>query len=236
MSQNTSPKECDLVQQKVESNSKYNNPTTPTQTSPGNEESYVQAKFEEEIISDMLESTPDVQVTMLDSSCDTSPKQVSLGNAIYGSFMNEKNRNILHLLCDEEDLEKQNLLKQYLPVYVLSKFKPIETVIDGEKKIEHGISQKFFDSASVVCFRTGDLSISNYLSIQEKINNNIPEAFAALTGLGGKSLQFFILLAEPIKEIEHLKSLYRELSDKYEKLLGVELDDSSDPLKKWNYA
>ena len=236
MPKNINPQKCDLAQQETQINSKYNHVTTPTQISPWDKDSYIQAKFEEKIISEMLESVPDVQVTMLDSSSDTIPKQVSLGNAIYGSLTNGEIGNILHLLCDEDDPQKQDLLKQYLPVYIPCKFKSIETVVDGEKKIERGISQEFFDSASVMGFEISDLSITDYLSIDRKIKENIPEIFSKIAGLGAKNIQFFISLDEPINEINHLKSLYREMTDKYEKLLGVNLDDTSDPLKKWSYA
>ncbi len=236
MSKNINPNECDSVQKNVKSNSKYNYPTTPTQTCPGNRPSHAQVKFEEKIISRMLGSTPDVQVTMLDGFDDTIPKQVLLGNAIYGSITNVHIRNILHILFDEDDQEKQDLLQQYLPVYILGKFKLIETIVDGKKKIERGISQEFFDSASVMGFEISDLSITDYDSIWEKIKENIPETFVKFGDFGRKNIRFLISLDEPINEINHLKNLYHELTDKYEKLFGVKLDDTSDPLKKWSYA
>ena len=157
------------------------------------------------------------QFTMLDSVCSTIPKEASYAEIELGGIEHEKDQ-----------------LKQEA-VYMLCKLKQEESIVDGKKKIEQGVTQEYFDSTCVMQFVTGGISCDHATSISDMIGS-IPRTTMIGWDSGQKRLFFIIELTESIRKIYKHKTLYRKLMKRYEKLLGVEIIDYSDPTRKWHYS
>jgi len=218
MSQVSNLKERNLVPQEVENSPKSIQVKNPTQTET----------MDDIISSSLLKSIEDYysgsalsllgpQFTTLDSAWSTIPKEAYYAEIVLGEMEHKKGQ-----------LEQE-------PAYILCKLRPIETIVDGKKKIERGVTQEYFDSTCVMQFVTAEISSDRAPSISDMIKN-IPGAILLGWNSHNNSIYFIIKLTEPIREINKHKTLYRKLMKRYKKLLGVELIDFSDPLKKWHHT
>jgi len=218
MSQANNTKEYETGQQDVENSLKSIQVKNPTQIETTDDmKRRSQLKDIEEYLSDVPLGRLGSQFTILDSACSTTPKEASYAEIMLDGIEDEKNQH------------KQEA------VYMLCKLNPKETMIDGKKKIELGVTQENYDSTCVMQFVTGDISCARAPSISDKIES-IPGATMIGWDSGQKRLFFIIELTESLREINTHKTLYRKLMKRYEKLLGVEIIDYSDPLKKWHYS
>ncbi len=177
---------------------------------------------------------PDIHVSKLNSVFDKIPITVPFKDVIRDHYENRIIADLVSKLRSTDDPDEFSRLKKRLPAYILAIFK---TKKDENGHDIIGVSKEFFESATLLQFDIDKLGeAQKVIDVQAMIWSKIPEACCIFVSPSGLGVRFIIQLNGAITDPYQYSKLYKQKVTEYSKILGVELDSTSDATRKWYYS